>query len=71
MKRWKKFNLLGSDTMLLSLMIWLCTLPLIGIFILPYFGGKAALISAGILWVLVLLVCWGICGWRVFTDSDS
>jgi hypothetical protein len=64
MKKLKKLQTIGSDTMLLAVMVWLCTLPLIGIFVLPYFGVKGALIGAGILLILALLVCWGICGWQ-------
>lgn len=66
----KKHNSFSSDTMMLAVMVWLCALPLIGIFVLPYWG-QAALISAGVLFILALLVCWGICGWSVYENNKS
>ena len=49
-----------SDTMALSLVVWLCCLPLIAIFVIPFFGLKVAVgVAVGLL-VLALIVCWGI-----------
>lgn len=67
----KKHNIFGSDTMMLTIMVWVCTLPLVGFFVAPFFGGKAALISAGVLFILALLLCWGICGWKVLKYNGS
>ncbi|MBI3359690.1 MAG: hypothetical protein HY023_01095 [Chloroflexi bacterium] len=52
-----------SDTMALTLTVWLCSLPLVAIFVAPFFGLQAALGSAVGLLVFALIVCWGICGW--------
>jgi hypothetical protein len=49
--------------MLLTLAVWLCALPLVAIFVLPFFGLKvAAGVALGLL-VLALVVCWSICRW--------
>jgi len=71
MKWLNKHNIFSSDTMMLAIMVWLCALPLIGIFVLPYFGGKAALMSAGVFFILALLVCWGRCGWNAHQKSGN
>lgn len=56
----------GWDAPLITaLLVWLCTLPLIGLVILPFFGLQAAAIVAAGLLVLVLLICWTLCGWPV------
>jgi ABC-type proline/glycine betaine transport system permease subunit len=47
--------------LMLTLLVWLCTLPLVGLFVLPIFGiGVAAAVAAGWL-MLVLLICWALC----------
>lgn len=71
MKYLRDFHPFRSDAILLSLMVWLCALPLIGIFVWPFFGGRVALIAAGLLLVLALLACWGICGWAVYRENKS
>ncbi len=51
------------ETMVLALAVWLCTLPLVGLLVLPFFGLKAAsLIALGLLFV-ALTACWLICIW--------
>ncbi len=60
---------LGSETMLTTIVIWLCTLPLVGLFVLPFFGTKGALLAAGMLFMIALLLCWGICSWRIYKDE--
>ncbi|GAB4577374.1 MAG: hypothetical protein Fur0022_01050 [Anaerolineales bacterium] len=67
-KWWHRFNL-GSETMLTALVIWLCTLPLVGLFVLPFFGTQGALLAAGGLFLLALILCWGICSWRIYKDG--
>ncbi len=52
-----------SDTMALTLVVWLCSLPLVAIFVIPFFGLRAAVGVAVGLIVFVLIVCWGICWW--------
>lgn len=54
------------DDMALAIVIWMCTLPLVGLFILPFFGLKVSLlVSAGLL-IAILVVCQGICSWKIF-----
>lgn len=50
--------------MLLAAALWMCTLPLIALIVLPNFGKGAALLTALVLLLVVLLICWGICGWE-------
>lgn len=52
-----------TDTMALMVVLWLCSLPLIGFIILPLFGRPVAIATALTLLPLLLVVCWGICGW--------
>ncbi len=56
------------DTPLITaLLVWLCTLPLIGLVILPVFGLQvAAVVAAGLL-LLALLACWALCWWPAAT----
>lgn len=61
---WKKLDF-QSDIMATALVIWLCTLPLIAVTVVPLFGTQfAALIAVGLL-IAILLMCWGKCGWRL------
>ena len=57
----RKFGL-ELDDMAVAILIWLCTLPLIGILIVPFFGWQAGLVAAAVLFILAMIVCWGICG---------
>ena len=50
-----------SDTMLLLLVVWLCTLPLIIWLIVPAFGIQAGLSLAAALLIGLLIICWGLC----------
>jgi len=59
----KRFGL-ELDDMAVAILIWLCTLPLIGILIVPFFGWQAGLAAAAVLFILAMFVCWGICGWK-------
>ena len=52
-----------SDTMLLALAVWLCSLPLMALIVIPLFGLKVAGgVALGLL-VVALAVCRGICQW--------
>lgn len=57
-----------SDSMLLALVVWLCSLPLVLLIVAPLLGLKAAGIVALLLFFVALAICWGICSWRVFQD---
>lgn len=52
--------------MALAIVVWLCTLPLIGFIAIPLLGrGSAILIAIG-LFFLIMAVCWGICGVKAY-----
>ena len=57
-----------SDSMVLALAVWLCSLPLVLLIIAPLLGLKAASLAALLLFLVVLVVCWGMCSWKVLTD---
>lgn len=54
-----------SDEMLLALAVWLCSLPLVALLVLPWLGWQAALTVALALLTAALLACWGACGWKL------
>ncbi|MEW5987590.1 MAG: hypothetical protein AB1791_13235, partial [Chloroflexota bacterium] len=62
------FRRLGfqSEEMALALFLWLCSLPLVAIVVIPLFGRQAAAIVALILFLAAMALCWGICGWKVY-----
>ena len=53
-----------SDEMLLPLAVWFCSLPLVAALVIPWLGWPAALSVALMLLLIVLIACWGACGWR-------
>jgi hypothetical protein len=61
MKISKRNMLPGFDIMGLILVVWLCTLPFIGLLIIPLFGVKAAVVVAASLLIAMLVYCWGNC----------
>jgi hypothetical protein len=61
----KKFNIYSED-MLLSIFIWLCTLPFIGFIVAPVWGIKLAALFALVVLLTILAVCWSACGWKIF-----
>lgn len=54
------------DNMALAIIIWMCTLPLVGLLVVPFFGLKIGLIVAASLFVAAMIICWGVCGWKLF-----
>lgn len=54
------------DDMALAIIIWMCTLPLVGLLVLPLFGLKISLLVLAGLLIAILLICWGICSWKIF-----
>ncbi len=46
-------------------------LPVVGLFVIPFFGLKVAMVVAFILFLVMMTICWGICGWKVLTGRDS
>ena len=56
----------GLDDMALAIVIWLCTLPLVGLLVIPFFGLEVGLIVAIALFIAAMVICWGICSWKIF-----
>lgn len=46
---------------ILALFIWLCSLPLIGLLVVPGFGWGVGLTVAAALLVVILTLCWLLC----------
>jgi hypothetical protein len=61
----RRLNVFSED-MALALVVWLCSLPLIGFLIIPVWGLKTAGLLALLVLVAIMVVCWGFCGWKVF-----
>lgn len=62
MFRWLGFH---SDEMALAIAVWLCTLPLVALILIPLFGLKVAGVVALALFFVAMAVCWSMCGWKV------
>jgi hypothetical protein len=54
-------SLPGWDMMAVILVLWLCSLPFIGLIIAPFFGIQAAALAALLLLIALMLYCWGRC----------
>lgn len=65
------FKRLGfhSDEMALALTLWLCSLPLAAILVVPFFGLKVAGLVALALLILAMAMCWGACGWKTLNSK--
>jgi hypothetical protein len=57
-----------SDSMLLALVIWMCSLPLALLIVAPLLGLKVAAIVVMLLFFALLAICWGVCSWKVSQD---
>ncbi len=66
LKKLHFLNRVFSDDMAVALALWLCSLPLVGLLVVPFFGLIAGLVAAVALLIGAMIVCWGICGWKVF-----
>jgi hypothetical protein len=66
------FKQLGfhSEDMAVALVLWLCSLPLVAFFVIPFFDLKVAAIVALALFLVMMAICWGICGLKFFKDQD-
>lgn len=59
-----------SDEMLLAFAVWLCSLPLIALIIIPFWGlGMMGMIALALL-IILLAICWGMCGWNIYKSQD-
>ncbi len=54
-----------TAAMTTGLLLWLCSLPLVGLLILPWFGTRVALIVAAALLAVAVTACYGLCAWQV------
>ncbi|HEU0291427.1 MAG TPA: hypothetical protein VFR47_01750 [Anaerolineales bacterium] len=54
------------DDMALAIVIWMCTLPLVGLLVVPLFGVKVGLVAAAALFIAAMIICWGICSCKIF-----
>ncbi len=61
----RKFSIDSGD-MALALVLWLCSLPLVALLVVPFFGLKVGAILAVVLFFVSMAICWGICGWKVY-----
>ena len=59
-----------SEDMALALFLWLCSLPLVALIVLPLFGRTVAAIVGLTLFFIAMAICWGICSWKVFKGRD-
>ncbi len=57
---------LHSDEMLLAFAVWLCSLPLVALIVIPLFGLKVAAIVMLALFLAAMAICWGACGWKAY-----
>jgi hypothetical protein len=50
--------------MMTSLLLWLCTLPIVGLLVFPRLGPRATLIVVIALLAIFAVVCYGVCAWQ-------
>jgi len=53
-----------ASSMLTGVLLWLCSLPLIGLLVLPWFGARVALVVALALLAVTVSACYALCAWR-------
>lgn len=56
------------DDIMLTLTVWMCSLPLLGLFVVPFLGVQVGFLVAVILFIVIMMLCWGICGWKIFRN---
>lgn len=56
---WQQYT--TSETMGVSLVIWLCSLVVIGLVVTPWLGPQIAGVVALGLLLMLLAICWGVC----------
>jgi hypothetical protein len=61
----KQLRSVHSDQMALTLVLWMCSLPLVAMAVIPLFGLKATAIVSAVLFFVAVAICWGICAWRI------
>lgn len=61
----KYLKMVHSEDMAVALTLWLCSLPLVGLIVMPFFGWEVAVAVALALLLVAMVICWGICGWKI------
>lgn len=64
----ERFDLDTGD-LALAFVIWLCSLPLIALLVIPLFGLKVGGVTALVLLIATLLICWGTFRQRAVRDG--
>jgi len=54
-----------AEDMALALIIWVCTLPLVTLVVAPLLGARVAGLTVLTLLIVIMAVCWGVCGWKL------
>lgn len=47
--------------LILALAVWICSLPIVALLVVPFFGWETGLIVAAILLFIILAFCWSLC----------
>ena len=58
-------------TMALTVVLWLCSLVLVALIIVPLFGSNVAWIVAIGLLIVDLALCWGVCAYRLVARTGD
>jgi hypothetical protein len=45
------------DDMAPAIIIWMCTLPLVGLLVVPFFGLQVGLVVAAALFITAMVIC--------------
>jgi hypothetical protein len=67
-KMFRQLRRFHPEEMVLAIILWMCSLPLVALLVIPFFGLKAAAVVALVLFLVAMVVCWGICGWQIFKE---
>lgn len=65
----KYLKMFHSEDMAVALTLWLCSLPLVGLIVMPFFGWEVTVAVVLTLLLVALVICWGICGWKISTGQ--
>lgn len=57
-----------TGDMALAIVLWLCSLPLVALVVVPILGPTVGAIVAVALFFVAMAICWGICGWKVYRN---
>ena len=57
--------------MMLTIVLWLCSLVLVGLIIVPLLGWQVAWVVAIGLLIVDLVLCWGVCAYRLVSHRPQ